>query len=80
MGLNLDFCQMIGAPIDAFCPNCGDSIDCYFYDLDIESPSFMERLRNNPGEFKITSVCYKCNKEYELIFKIEKTSFSLKEL
>ena len=36
MGLNLNLCQMIGAPEKATCPNCQKIVPASFEDYDIE--------------------------------------------
>jgi hypothetical protein len=64
MGHNVDFVDLCGAPSKIKCPECGNVINTYADDWDIDCGT--DHLNNY---FESTFTCSKCDNEYR--FKIE---------
>ena len=65
MGRQANLCDMLGAPEQLECPQCGAIIDTMFDDYDIDSP-----CNPTPGVWELDVGCPNCGHEWSVMYEV----------
>lgn len=67
MGLQMNLCQLLGAPTEVQCPECGAPQQTYWNDYDVECCGFNPA----PGKVVLGMYCEECEHEWKTSYQVE---------